>query len=120
MTPISKLPPHHAGGVSSSGDLMLFVGEPVEGRTTLELYGELDIASTRMLDSELANAQRSRHLTVDLSGLRFMDSSGLRSLLLAKSRCGEADCQLSLFRGPREVQSVFELTDTLDAFSFED
>jgi anti-anti-sigma factor len=49
-----------------------------------------------------------------------MDCSGLRKLLEASARCNENGCQLSLLRGPRQVQRIFEMTGTLDRFVFDD
>ena len=48
-----------------------------------------------------------------------MDSTGLQALLRARERAGSASHELSLRRGPHQVQRVFELTRTVDAFSFE-
>jgi anti-anti-sigma regulatory factor len=50
-----------------------------------------------------------------------MDSTGLQALLRARERSTSADgAQLMLRRGPHQVQRVFELTKTIDAFTFVD
>jgi anti-sigma B factor antagonist len=55
-------------------------GEPY---TLVEIAGEADVTNTdelrRLLDEEVG--QQPRNLIVDLSGLRFMDSSALHALL---------------------------------------
>jgi anti-sigma B factor antagonist len=90
--------------------------------TVLTLAGELDIASApsfeRALDG-LPPAGVQRRLVIDLSGLAFMDSTGLRALLLARQRAEANDTELLLRPGPRQVQRVFELSGTLDTFAFE-
>jgi anti-sigma B factor antagonist len=85
------------------------------------LHGELDLASAPELERELRGAEASSpsRVTIDLSGLGFMDSTGLQALLRARERAGAGSFELTLRRGPHQVQRVFELTRTVDAFSFE-
>lgn len=87
----------------------------------LALHGELDLASTPLLERQMLEAQSdgSDRLVIDLSGLEFIDSSGLHALLRADERASENRHQLSLVRGPRAVHRVFELTRTVQAFSFD-
>jgi len=88
----------------------------------LALHGELDLTSAPVFERELGAAQSSNadRLVIDLSGLEFMDSTGLRALLLARERAESDGHGLTLRRGPRQVQRVLELTRTVDAFVFED
>ncbi len=86
------------------------------------LRGELDLASAPELERELREAEGTSpsRVTIDLGGLGFMDSTGLQALLRARERAGSSSYELTLRRGPHQVQRVFELTRTVDAFSFED
>ena len=88
----------------------------------LALSGELDLASAPMLERELREAEATgpRRIVIDLGGLAFMDSTGLQALLRARERANNDGHQLSLRRAPHQVQRVFELTKTVDAFTFED
>jgi anti-anti-sigma factor len=67
-----------------------FQAHPLDDRTGLRLEGELDLATAPIL----AEALRSLHhvngaTTLDLSGLTFMDSSGIHAIVeYARS----ADC----------------------------
>ena len=91
--------------------------------TVLTLSGELDLASTPVLERELqaVEAAGARNILIDLTGVGFMDSTGLQALLRARERAATMDgVQLSLRRGPHQVQRVFELTRTIDAFTFVD
>lgn len=56
--------------------------QPVGGRLVASVRGEVDISNAAELTLRLEGAARRSEgrLTVDLSGLRYMDSSGLRSL----------------------------------------
>jgi anti-sigma B factor antagonist len=88
----------------------------------LVLSGELDLASAPMLERELREAEAAgpARVVIDLGGLAFMDSTGLQALLRARERANTNGHQLALRRAPHQVQRVFELTKTVDAFTFED
>jgi anti-sigma B factor antagonist len=92
--------------------------EETPERVVLSLSGELDIASAPLL--ERATESVERPLVIDLSDVTFMDSTGLRALLLARQQAEAGDHELWLRPGPRQVQRVFELSGTLDRFQFED
>jgi anti-anti-sigma factor len=102
----------------------LVVDARIEGDTTvLTLSGELDLASTSVLERELdaVESAGATKILIDLAGVGFMDSTGLQALLRARERAlTEHKVDLSLKRGPHQVQRVFELTKTIDAFTFVD
>jgi len=110
---------------SSEGPMpgqLLVESRSEDDRLVLSLRGELDLTSVPHFEHELKEAEASspRRLVIDLSGLDFMDSTGLRALLQARERAKGEDYELTLRRGPRQVQRVLELTKTVDIFTFED
>ena len=76
--------------------------------------GELDIATGALLEEELekAEATSAREIVLDLSELTFMDSTGVKLVLTDHRRSREDSDRLSIVRGPRQVQRVFQLTGT--------
>ena len=77
----------------------------------LTLRGELDLATVPLLQEHLDRAVRGRGtVVIDLSGLRFIDSSGLRVLVRAERQLRASGGRLVLVRGPRAGRRVFELT----------
>lgn len=88
----------------------------------LTLEGELDLASASKLERELVNLEAAKpgRIVIDLRGLSFIDSTGMRTLALAQRRALSDDHDLLLRRGPHQVQRVFELTGSLGTFTFED
>ncbi|MBA3369836.1 MAG: STAS domain-containing protein [Thermoleophilaceae bacterium] len=78
----------------------------------LTLFGELDIAAAPRLDAELTELEPEGpdRIVLDLRGLTFLDSTGLRSLLGADARAREAGRSLTLIQGPDVVQRVFSIT----------
>ncbi len=93
-----------------------------EDLTVLTVSGELDLASTPILERELHAIEEAgaKKLLIDLAGVGFMDSTGLQALLRARERATAEGIQLALRRGPHQVQRVFELTKTIDVFTFVD
>jgi anti-sigma B factor antagonist len=85
------------------------------------LYGELDIASARVLRRRLGLARSSRvsRVVVDLSGLQFLDSAGLHALAEVREELERDGQELALLRGPRAVQQVFRLTGASELFQFD-
>ena len=78
------------------------------GDWSLELHGELDLSNAQALEREIRSAEASGDgsITIDLSGLDFMDSSGLHVILEAHHR-SRLSSRLRLLKGPRAVQTVF-------------
>lgn len=92
------------------------------GVVTIRLAGELDIATAARVEAELEQAEAgdARSIVVDLSGLTFMDSTGLRLLLAAHARSRANSDRLGLLRGPAAVQRVFELSGVDESLPFTD
>lgn len=72
----------------------------------VSLHGELDISSAVGLLDWLLEISGST-LIIDLSGVSFMDSSGIRVMVQAKNKMGDA---LVLTRPQRNVRLVFEVS----------
>ena len=76
------------------------------------LRGELDISTAPLAEEQLRQAEAGHppRLVLDLSGLTFLDSSGLRLVLEADARARRDGRRLVVVRGPAEVQRVFRVT----------
>jgi anti-sigma B factor antagonist len=91
-----------------------------EGRHTLVLTGELDMRTTPEVEEVMvACAASARQLTLDLSRLTFMDSTGLGLVLSAQQLCQASGAEFALVPGTPQVQSVFEVTGLLDRLPFQ-
>jgi anti-anti-sigma factor len=73
------------------------------------------MASAPMLVSRLHHLfdEPVEQLVLDLSELTFMDSNGLRTVLLAKELCDQRGCEFLLVPGPPQIQRLFEVTGML-------
>jgi len=89
---------------------------------TIRLEGEMDIANAEDVEQELLKVEATDALSIvlDLSTLRFIDSTGVRLLLSACARSRRDANRLVLLRGPAAVQRVFELTGVVDRLPFAD
>lgn len=93
----------------------------VEGkRHTVSISGELDVASAQMLEETLAEACASgaKELVLDLGGVEFMDSTGLKAILQGKALCEAHSSTYSLTPAQRPVERVFEVTGVRRRLSF--
>jgi len=87
------------------------------------LGGELDVAGAGALERELERISTDhdpRVVVLDLSGLDFMDSTGLRLVVLADQRAREGGRRLVLVRGNVSVQRVFAITRMEERLHFVD
>jgi anti-anti-sigma factor len=80
--------------------------------TRIAPAGELDIATTPALEQAIADATREpgSALVLDLRRLTFMDSTGLRTLAQTNARAQDDGFTLSIWRGPRQIERVLEIS----------
>jgi len=78
----------------------------------LQLDGELDLASAPLLQSEIENAEAgdTSLVVLDLQGLEFIDSTGLRIILAAHERSHERGHGFALTRVQQQVQRLLTIT----------
>ena len=85
--------------------------------------GELDLSGATILEAELDRLAAEPELggvVLDLRGLEFMDSSGLRLVVLADMQAREAGRRCALVRGDDTVHRVFEITRMSERLDFVD
>lgn len=78
---------------------------------TVCLFGELDLATADAVADEIGRVQATDapSIVIDLSGLTFMDSTGVRLMLNANARSRADANRLTMLRGGVAVQRVLEL-----------
>jgi anti-sigma B factor antagonist len=83
--------------------------------------GELDLSGAALLEDELERLASEPELStvvLDLRQLEFMDSSGLRLVVLADMRAREAGRRFVLVKGAETVHRVFEITRMSERLAF--
>ncbi len=100
------------------------IREVAEGEhSTLAVDGELDLSSVPVLAQHIDGQIGDEHkaLTLDLSGVTFMDSSGLRLLIELNERAERDAWNLSLIAPKHESANlVLRITGADSALPFED
>ena len=79
---------------------------------TVALSGELDLASAGMLDTVIAElcADGATRIVLELGELEFMDSTGLRSVLVGEELCKVSGCELLIGSTSRQVARLFDVS----------
>jgi anti-sigma B factor antagonist len=96
--------------------------EEREGGAVVRLVGEVDLSQADALSAELERAEQTAPdpLVVDLRGVSFMDSTGLRLLLGALRRAEPAARRLVVVRGQEQVRELFRVAGLEDVFELVD
>ena len=105
----------------SESALSITVTEPSEGLFVVALAGDLDIATAAELPPRLAGipVNAAVRVVVDVSGLAFIDSSGLNALVIG-ARAVEAEGGRMVVAGPSEhIARVFEVVRLADSVEVE-
>ncbi|MDQ6805258.1 MAG: STAS domain-containing protein [Actinomycetota bacterium] len=88
----------------------------------IELAGELDLSGITRVSEAFASAleTNARAIVLDLSGLEFLDSTGVHAILKADRLASEQERRLVIVRGPRQVQRIFEISGVAERLAFGD
>jgi anti-sigma B factor antagonist len=84
-----------------------------QGETAVvSLAGELDLASAPRLEKEIAGLDGGLTATVvlDLQGLQFIDSTGLRTILSTQARLRDRGAAFAITPGSPQVQRLLAIT----------
>jgi anti-sigma B factor antagonist len=93
----------------------------VDGRAAVvAIRGELDLAGSAVLEQELARLEEAQGgaIVLDLRGVRFMDSSGLRLIAVSMQRAHSLGRRLALVPGTEQVMRVFDITRMRERLDF--
>ena len=87
-------------------------GDEGAGEVRIVIGGELDLDSAPRLQrtAEKLLKDEPRRLVLDLSALRFIDSSGLRVMILLHERSLREGWQLQVARPPAPVLRIFQIS----------
>jgi anti-sigma B factor antagonist len=85
-------------------------------RVVVRAWGELDLASVKGFEAKLREAIRSSSFGVilDLGGVTFIDSTGLRVLISAATLAHASRRELIVLQGSAQVKHVIETSGVED------
>lgn len=92
------------------------------GERILVVTGEIDIATAPELRCELDALSLGAHspVVVDLSGVTFLDSSGISALVAARQAVAGTDATLVLLEPSPPVRLVLEISGVGELFEIRD
>jgi anti-sigma B factor antagonist len=81
-------------------------------RSVVELLGELDMVTAPQLAETLngLDSAASRTVVLDLRGVSFIDSTGLKAIFMARSSVHEREQEFVVTQGSAQVQRLLSLT----------
>jgi anti-sigma B factor antagonist len=90
-----------------------------EDSLVLAVHGELDIATSPLLDAALTRARGTAATTivVDLRAVSFIDSTALH-VLMSHACAEDGRARVRLTKGSRQTQRVFELSGVSEHLPF--
>jgi len=82
--------------------------------------GALDVSTAPVLRGKVEELRAAgfKRVLLDLSGLEFMDSSGVHLTLALDAEARSDGFTLGLVPGPEPVQRLFALTETIERLPF--
>jgi anti-anti-sigma factor len=85
------------------------------GVHVVTVSGELDVSTAPELKAKLDEAvEEARAVLVDLERCEFIDSTGLATLVGARSRLGQRDASLAICGAGPQVRRLLDLTGAAD------
>jgi anti-sigma B factor antagonist len=113
---LARFDPKEWLGMNGAGEIFAAKVTEFDNDSLVVLSGELDMATastlTHALDPLLA--QGSCEVILDLSGLTFIDSSGIAAMVEAQHRLSEKGRELSVHGARRSALRVFEIAGLLE------
>lgn len=81
-------------------------------RVVVKLAGELDMANAPLLQDAIESAElvAAKTVVLDLQGLTFLDSTGLRIILAAREQCWRRGQEFAVTPGSQQVQRLLSVT----------
>lgn len=104
-----------------AGELFEMSERREQDATVLALAGELDFGTVGQVQQRLAELRDARQPTLlDLDGLTFMDSTGIRLVLTACEDAARSDWRFRVTRGSERVRHVLAAAQVIDRLPYDD
>ena len=92
-------------------DILTVAMEKSDGADVVHLVGEVDVSTVERIWRAVDSAGSSGRLVLDLSGVEFMDSTGVNAIVaIARRRSRERLGAVELMNPPPPVIRLFEIT----------
>lgn len=108
---------------ATGAEFELVVERADDDLALIRIAGEIDLSTSDRLDTDLEHlmtANDGREIVLDLSGVDFLDSTGLRMLWTARQRAQAAGSRLVLAAPSEPVMRVLRVTKLDKVFQIAD
>ena len=92
----------------------------VDASGVLKVHGDIDVAGGPMLEAYVARYENGQPIVIDLGGVDFIDSSGLRTLLGASRRAELRGTKVQLRNVGPAVRRMLDITGTSGHFQLQE
>ena len=92
----------------------------VDQSGALVVHGDIDVAGGPTLETYVMRHENGQQLVLDLDDVAFIDSSGLRTLIMATRRARQHDSKVQLRNVGTAVRRMLDITGTADQFEIEE
>lgn len=89
----------------------------IDSEKAILVHGDIDMASGPILEAAIFELEDDQPIVIDLAGVCFIDSSGLRSLLGASRRASTRGTVIILRTVGPEVRRLLRITGTTEQFT---
>lgn len=83
----------------------------------ITIVGRIDTVTAPVLDKAIKENENEGMLVLDMNGVEYISSAGLRVLLCAQKNA--SDGAMKLVNVPKDVMEVFEMTGFADILTIE-
>ena len=91
------------------------------GATILRIVGRVDSSVSKLLEERVqVLIARDDHIVVDLAGMTYVSSAGLRSFIMLAKHAHAKNQTISLCAMREEVTEIFEISGLLELFAVHD
>ncbi len=92
--------------------------ETVDGITVATLFGELDSRTAPLVQDKLLDLPSPQaRVLLEMSGVNYISSAGLRALLMLYRRMASSDGRVALVGLTESIRDVMTVTGFLDFFA---
>jgi len=106
------MPPPPQAAEQGDGKALTFSAREEDSALRVVITGELDISTVPSFNKQLSDLETSSapKLILDLSGITFMDSTGLSAVLVSEMQARMRGQRFVVVAGPPHVHELFKLT----------
>ena len=85
----------------------------------MTMTGEMDAITARQVHQVVLEALRQHrptHIELDVAGITYLDSAGIRALVLCQDDARQVGCDITVVNAPARIYRVLEITGLVDHF----